>query len=128
MIEGEFKVGAPQGSAKAATPPPPGDVEARPPPCEESAFDLEWAGITGRVKVLLADATEQTSSEIALVKAEVARVVILVKGEVASVKDEVARLQHGMEDLHEKFERLDSKLDGINGLLSKLIDAGHGQK
>ena len=32
MIEGEFKVGAPQGSAKAATPPPPGDVEARPPP------------------------------------------------------------------------------------------------
>ena len=95
---------------------------------EESALDPEWAGITGRVKVLLADATEQTSGEIALVKAEIARVVILVKGEVASVKDEVARLQHGMEDLHEKFERLDSKLDGINGLLSKLIDAGHGQK
>jgi hypothetical protein len=37
VIEGEFKVGAPQGSAKAAAatpppPPPPGDVEARPPP------------------------------------------------------------------------------------------------
>ena len=90
---------------------------------EESALDPEWAGITGRVKVLLADATEQTSGEIAS-----------VKDEVASVARLQLKMQHGMEDIQEKlqaqegrFERLDSTLDGINSLLSKLIEVNDSQ-
>ena len=90
---------------------------------EESALDPEWAGITGRVKVLLADATEQTSGEIAA-----------VKDEVASEARLQLKMQHGMEDIQEKlqaqegrFERLDSTLDGINSLLSKLIEVDDSQ-
>ena len=59
---------------------------------EDSGLEPEWAGVAGRVKVLLADATERTSQQVAAVQGDV----IVVRGDVAELKDDVSQLKADM--------------------------------
>ena len=52
---------------------------------EDSGLEPEWAGVAGRVKVLLAGATERTSQQVAA-----------VQGDVAELKDDVSQLKADM--------------------------------
>ena len=65
---------------------------------EDSGLEPEWAGVAGRVKVLLAGATERTSQEVAAVQSDVAELLHLkddvsqLKADMGTVKDLLAQL------------------------------------
>ena len=65
---------------------------------EDSGLEPEWAGVAGRVKVLLAGATERTSQEVAAVQSDVAELLQLkddvsqLKADMGTVKDLLAQL------------------------------------
>ena len=65
---------------------------------EDSGLEPEWAGVAGRVKVLLAGSTERTSQEVAAVQSDVAELLQLkddvsqLKADMGTVKDLLAQL------------------------------------
>ena len=62
---------------------------------EDSGLEPEWAGVAGRVKVLLAGATERTSQEVAAVQSDVSAVQVDV-AELLQLKDDVSQLKTDM--------------------------------
>ena len=91
---------------------------------EDSGLEPEWAGVAGRVKVLLADATQDLKSELQL---EVAK---------CATAEDVATLQAGMDKQQEMTKAdnmavlsndvasLKSDVAGLKALLHQLIDSG----
>ena len=74
---------------------------------EDSGLEPEWAGVAGRVKVLLGD-----------VKSELQR-------EMATAAQDVAALKLGMDKQHEDAESLRSEVASIKALLLQLLAVTH---
>ena len=80
---------------------------------EDSGLEPEWAGVAGRVKVLLAGATERTSQEVAAVQSDV---VSAVQGGMAELKSDVAELMQLKDDV----SQLKADMGTVKDLLSEL--------
>ena len=84
---------------------------------EDSGLEPEWAGVAGRVKVLLADATarakEHTSQEVAAVQSDV---VSAVQGGMAELKGDVAELMQLKDDV----SQLKADMGTVKDLLAQL--------
>ena len=94
---------------------------------EDSGLEPEWAGVAGRVKVLLADATarakEHTSAEIAAVQSDVSAVqggMAELKGDVSAVQGDVSAVQGDVAELKNDVSQLKTDVGTIKGLLSQL--------
>ena len=80
---------------------------------EDSGLEPEWAGVAGRVKVLLAGATERTSQEVAAVQSDV---VSAVQGGMAELKGDVAELMQLKDDV----SQLQADMGTVKDLLAQL--------
>ena len=86
---------------------------------EASGLEPEGAGVAGRVKVLLAGATERTSQEGAAVQSDVAAVqggMAELKGDVSAVHGDVAELMQLKDDV----SQLKADMGTVKDLLAEL--------
>ena len=87
---------------------------------EDSGLEPEWAGVAGRVKVLLAGATERTSQEVAAVQSDVVSAVqggmAELKGDVSAVQEDVAELMQLKDDV----SQLQADMGTVKDLLAQL--------
>ena len=87
---------------------------------EDSGLEPEWAGVAGRVKVLLAGATERTSQEVAAVQSDVVSTVqggmAELRGDVSAVQGDVAELMQLKDDV----SQLKADMGTVKDLLAEL--------
>ena len=79
---------------------------------EDSGLEPEWAGVAGRVKVLLGDVKSELQQEVA--KCATAE-------EVAALRLDTAALGAGMDRQQRNVAELASEVAAVKGLLEKLV-------
>ena len=99
---------------------------------EDSALEPEWAGVAGRVKVLLTESTQLLKSELQLevraAKSAMAEDVAALQAgmdkqqqDIAATASDVAALRSGMESQQQNAAELVSELAALKGLLEQLV-------
>ena len=85
---------------------------------EDSGLEPEWSGVAGRVKVLLAESTQQLQQEVAALRSQVSRA-----DDVAALSDDMRR---DVAALSNDVGELKSDVAGLKGLLEQLLAVPRG--
>ena len=96
---------------------------------EDSGLEPEWAGVAGRVKVLLAESIQQLQLRMDQQQRDTALHVLGLQAGmdeqqhgVAAMASDVSALRAGMDHQRQKVAELSSEVAAVKGLLERLVE------